>query len=390
MGTIGLMTGSSQKPHIEVGGKEQARTPAVGPARVVFLLEDLEYGGTQRQALELARRLDKSRFAVELWVLRKGDDLAPVAKEYGLPVVWMARSGWVGPQSLLTLGKRLWTTPPDILMLLTVIPNIWGRLAGRLARVPVIVGNCRGGAAPWRQHERFLWPAADHILCNSQILKDFLVSRYGLPPSRLTVVPNGVDTDFFQPGNNGRQEGSQVLLSVARLVPDKDHDTLLAAFGRLAAGHPGAELWLVGNGPRRESLEQKVQSLGLTRRVKFLPVSQDIRQVYHQADIFVLSSVAEALPNVILEAMAAGLPVVATRVGGLPEAVVPEATGLLVSPRDVTGLTGALGRLLDDPGARRKLGRQGRERVLAQFSFEAMVSRHEEVWARLLRGNKRN
>jgi glycosyltransferase involved in cell wall biosynthesis len=358
------------------------------PARLVFLLEDLEYGGTQRQALELARRLDKSRFQVELWVLRKGDDLVPVAREYGLPVVWMARSGWVGPQSLLNLGKRLWTNPPDLLMLLTAIPNIWGRLWGRLTRVPVIVGNCRGGAAPWRQHERVLWPAADHILCNSQMVKDFLVSRYGLPPSRLTVVPNGVDTDFFQPGPNGRSEDPPVLLSVARLVPDKDHDTMLAAFSRLTQRHPGAQLWLVGNGPRREVLEHKVRDLGLTERVKFLPVAKDIRHLYHQADVFVLSSVAEGLPNVVLEAMAAGLPVVATRVGGLPEAVVPEDTGLLVSPRDVAGLAAALGRLLTDPRARRDLGRRGRERVLERFSFEAMVSSHEEVWARLLWGNE--
>jgi glycosyltransferase involved in cell wall biosynthesis len=362
----------------------------MAPAKVVFLLEDLLYGGTQRQSLELARRLDKSRFAVELWVQRKGDDLAPVARGYNLPVTYLSRAGWVDPQSLLELARRLWTDPPDILMLLTVIPNIWGRFLGRLARVPVIVGNCRGGAAPWRQHEWVLWPLAHHILCNSQILKDYLVSCYGLPPARLTVVPNGVDTGFFQPGANGRQEGSPVVLSVARLVPDKDHDTLLVAFGQLAGEHPGAELWLVGNGPRLEDLEQKTRDLGLTGRVKFLPATHDIRKLYHQADIFVLSSVNEALPNVILEAMATGLPVVATKVGGLPEAVVPEDTGLLVSPRDVEGLAAALGRLLDDPGTRRKLGRRGRERALAQFSFEAMVSRHEEVWASLLRGKKQN
>ncbi|MFZ2087979.1 MAG: glycosyltransferase, partial [Desulfobaccales bacterium] len=260
------------------------RRPAI-PARLVFLLEDLEYGGTQRQALELARRLNRSRFQVELWVLRKGDDLAAVAEDYGLPVVWLARSGWVGPQSLFNLWRRLWQNPPDLLMLLTVIPNIWGRLWGRLARAPVIVGNCRGGAAPWRQHERWLWPCAHHILCNSQILKDLLVTRYGVPPERLTVVHNGVDTDFFQPPPEGRKnEGPAVLLSVARLVPDKDHDTLLAAFGQLAGRHPGAELWLVGNGPRRESLEQKVHDLGLPGRVKFLPVTKDLRHIYHQAD----------------------------------------------------------------------------------------------------------
>ena len=372
-----------------MGAGKEGKTPAGVPARLVFLLEDLEFGGTQRQALELARRLDPKRFRVELWVLRAGDDLLPVAQEYGISVVWLARSGWVGPQSLLHLGRRLWTNPPDLLMLLTAIPNIWGRLWGRVAQVPIIVGNCRGAAAPWRQHERVLWPAADHILCNSQMVKDFLVSRYGLPPARLTVVPNGVDTDFFQPGPNNRREGPPVLLSVARLVPDKDHDTMLLAFSGVAERHPEAQLWLVGNGPRRGILEQKVRDLGLAGKVKFLPVAKDIRHLYQKADVFVLSSVAEGMPNVVLEAMAAGLPVVATRVGGVPEAVVPEDTGLLVAPRDVAGLAAALGRLLDDPGARRSLGRRARERVVQQFSFGAMVKRHEEVWARLLWGNGR-
>ena len=352
----------------------------------MFLLEDLEFGGTQRQALELARRLDRSRFQIELWVLRAGDDLAPVAQKWNIPVVWLARSGWVGPQSLLNLGKHLWTTPPDLLMLLTVIPNIWGRLWGKLARVPVIVGNCRGGAAPWRQHERWLWPCADHLLCNSATIREFLISRYSLPPERVTVVHNGVDTKFFQPNPNGRPEGPPVLLSVARLVPDKDHDTLLQAFSQLSRYHKGAELWLVGNGPRRQVLEQRVRDLSIAGQVKFLPGEQVLRPLYHQADLFVLSSMAEALPNVILEAMAAGLPVVATQVGGVPEAVVPEATGLLVSPRDVIGLAAALGRLLDDPEARRSMGRLGRKRVQDRFSFPVMVSRHEEVWTRLLWG----
>jgi glycosyltransferase involved in cell wall biosynthesis len=369
-----------------VKARQPSRRPAGVPARVVFLLEDLEFGGTQRQALELARRLDRSRFQVELWVLRAGDDLAPVARDYDLPVVWLARSGWVGPQSLLGLGKRLWADPPDLLMLLTVIPNIWGRLWGRLARVPVIVGNCRGGAAPWRQHERWLWPCADHLLCNSALIKEFLTSRYGLPPARITVAVNGVDTDFFQPNPNGRPPGPPVLLSVARLVPDKDQDTLLKAFGPLSQRHPGAQLWLVGNGPRRGVLEQQARNLGLAERVKFMPPEHDLRPLYHRADLFVLSSRAEALPNVILEAMAAGLPVVATRVGGVPEAVVPEATGLLVAPGDDAALAAALGRLLDDPGERRAMGRQARERVLDQFSFPAMVSRHQELWSRLLWG----
>jgi glycosyltransferase involved in cell wall biosynthesis len=180
-----------------------------------------------------------------------------------------------------------------------------------------------------------------------------------------------------------------VLLCVARLVPDKDHDTLLAAFAQLTARHPGAELRLVGSGPRRPDLERKVQELGLAGQVKFLPTTKDVRHLYQKADIFVLSSVAEALPNVILEAMAAGLPVVATRVGGVPEAVASGDTGLLVAPRDTPGLAAALGRLLDEPETRLNMGRRGRERAVAEFSFDAMVRRHEELWAKLLRDNGR-
>lgn len=355
------------------------------PVRVVFLLEDLEYGGTQRQAVELARRVDPGRFRVELWVLRAGDDLASLARDGGIPVVWLSRSRRVGPVSLLNLARRLHRDPPQVLMLLTVIPNIWGRLFGRWARVPVIVGNCRGGAAPQRQHERWLWPLADHILCNSALIRDHLVFRCRVPARRLSVVANGVDTDFFRPAGEGLPPEPPVVLSVARLVPDKDHETLIAAFSRLHQAFPQARLWLVGNGPRRQAVEQLVSLNGLASRVNFLPTCPDLRPYYHRAAVLALSSVAEALPNVVLEAMACGLPVVATRVGGLPEAVVPEETGLLVPPRAPEALAAALGRILADPELRSRMGRRGRQRALADFSWPLMVARHEELWSSLLR-----
>lgn len=356
------------------------------PARLVFLLEDLHFGGTQRQALELARRLDRHRFQAELWVLRAGDDLAPLAREWDVPVVWLARSRKVGLQSLCALWRRLRHKPPDLLMLFTVVPNIWGRLWGRLAGVPLIVGNCRGGAAPRRQHERWLWPLAHHLLCNSQAVRDYLISACRLPAARVTVIPNGVDPDFFRPPPKGASPGPPVLLSVGRLVPDKDHDTLLKAFGLVAARHPQAELWLVGDGPRRPALQKQVLDLALNGRVRFLPGAADARAFYQRAHLLVLSSVTEALPNVVLEAMAVGLPVVATRVGAVPEAVVEGSTGLLVAPRDAVGLAEALHLLLTDPERREIMGRQGRERVLQHYSLATMVKRHEEVWTRLLWG----
>ncbi|MDP3181876.1 MAG: GT4 family glycosyltransferase PelF [Desulfobaccales bacterium] len=349
------------------------------PVRLVFLLQDLKYGGTQRQALELARRLNPSRFQTEVWLMKAGDDLAPLARGWGVPLVWLSRREEVGPVCLANLWRRLKREAPDVLLLLTVVPNIWGRILGRLAPGPVIVGNCRGGAAPKRQHERWLWPLADHIFCNSLALKARLTNHYAVPSHRLTVIPNGVDTDFFKPPAAARRPGPPRVLSIGRLVPDKDHDTLIKAFRLVATEHPQAELWLVGEGPREAALKKLVQESRLSDKVRFLPGQADVRPLMHQASLLVLSSIAEALPNVVLEAMAAGLPVVATRVGGLPEVVMPGETGWLVPPRDIPALAAGMSHLLADPKTRRAFGLAGRKRVEREFSFMAMVRSHEEV-----------
>jgi len=363
-------------------------SPTARPARLVFLLQDLKFGGTQRQTLELARRLDPGRFQVEVWVMTAGDDLAPLAREWGIPVVRLARQAAVGPLALINLWRRLHRQPPDLLMLLTVVPNIWGRILGRLARAPVIVGNCRGGGAPWRQHERLLWPLMNHLLCNTTALKTELTQRYGIPPAKITVILNGVDTEFYGPGPADPRPNHPVILSVARLVPDKDHDTLIAAFSQVSAAFPQAELWLVGDGPRRQAIQEQVRRSLAPDRVRFWPGQPDIRPLLHQACLLVLSSRYEALPNVVLEAMAAGLPVAATRVGGLPELVVPGRTGWLVPPGDAPALAAAMSQALGDAGAREALGRAGREIAVANFSLEAMTRRYETVLSSLLKDRR--
>ncbi|MFA5112524.1 MAG: glycosyltransferase family 4 protein [Desulfobaccales bacterium] len=352
--------------------------------RLVFLLQDLKVGGTQRQTLELVRRLDPARFRAEVWLMASGEDLVPLARDWGIPLVRLSRQAQVGPQALINLWRRLRRQPPDLLMLLTVVPNIWGRILGRLARIPVIVGNCRGGGAPRRQYERWLWPWMDHLLCNAVEIKTELTQGCGIPPAKVTVILNGVDTEFYCPGPAGPRSNPPVILSLARLVSDKDHDTLIAAFSQLSAAFPEAELWLVGDGPRRQAIQEQVRRSPAPDRVRFWPGQPDIRTFLHQACLLVLSSRYEALPNVVLEAMSAGLPVVATQVGGLPELVVPGRTGWLVPPGDAPALAAAMGQLLENPQACQDMGRAGRERALRDFSLETMTRLHEEVLDRLL------
>jgi glycosyltransferase involved in cell wall biosynthesis len=357
--------------------------PTTRPARLVFLLQDLKFGGTQRQVLELARRLDPARFQVEIWLLAAGDDLAALARDWGLPLMRLSRQEQVGPRALLHLWRHLRRAEIDLLMPFTVVPNIWGRVLGRMARVPLIVGNCRGGGAPRRQHEAWLWPLAHHILCNSQAVKSVLRERCRVPEARLTVIPNGVDTDYFQTAA-GPEAGPPRVLSVARMVPDKDHHTLLQAFRLTVQVNPEAELWLVGDGPRLAEVREWARRLLPPARVKFLSPREDLRPLLRQASLLALSSKTEALPNVILEAMAAGLPVVATRVGGVPELVVPGLTGWLVAPGDALGLAAALGQVLGDPDTRQAMGRAGRQRAEKEFSLKTMTRQYEAVLDRLL------
>ena len=355
--------------------------------RVAMLLQDLEFGGTQRQALELALNLDRSRFAVEIWTMRAGEDMRPLAEKGGIPSVCLSDAVRVGPESLVNLWRTLTTSRIDILLLLTVVPNIWGRVLGRMAEVPVILATCRGGASPLRQHERWMWPLADHILCNTSSLKRHLIEDCRLPESRITVIPNGVDTAFFRPTTGSLRPLRKIILCVARFVPDKDHETLIAAFSLLSRKHADVDLWLVGNGERREALERFARRIP-AGRIQFLPGKPDLRPLYHQSILLALSSCREAMPNVVLEAMASGLPVVAPAVGGLPEVIEHGRTGLLVPSRDADALAKAMEMLLTDKSKQAAFGAAGRKRVEASYSISAMVNSNEEVFSRLLNARR--
>lgn len=359
--------------------------------KVVLLLQDLFFGGTQRHALELAARLNRDRFDVALWTLIGGEDFLPQARDYGLTVRRLGRGETVGPRDLLALWRALRADTPDLLLPLTVVPNIWGRVLGRLAGVPVIIGNCRGARDCGLQHEWLLRHLADHVLCNAAALKERLTQTFHLPPQQVSVIRNGVNTEIFVPPAAPRSE-NPVILCVARLAPVKDHPTLLGAFDRLAGNHPRAELWLVGDGPAEDAVRGHVAKCRFRDRIKLLPGQADLRPLYGRATVLVLSSRHEGLPNVVLEAMASGLPVVATAVGGLPELVADGVTGRLVPPGQPQALAEALGAVLDDPAGSAAMGAAARQRAVADFSLDTMARRHEEAFLRVMgsKGRGRN
>ena len=355
------------------------------PIKTVLLLQDLHLGGTQRHALELAKRLDPSRFETEVWTLMGGEAFLPKAREYGLRVRQLSQGASVGPAGLWNLWRGLRGFRPDALLALTVVPNIWGRVLGRLARVPAVVANCRGGDDLWRQHEAVLKHLAHHHICNAKALKTALIGRYGLDPQRIDVIPTGVDTAHFAPRPE-EQDEECVLLCLARLAPIKDHETLIRAFELISPKHPKARLRLVGDGDLREELAGRMAASPARQAMELLPGTSDPASQYAKASAVVLSSTNEGMPNVLLEAMAMGLPCVGTAVGGVPEVIRNGSTGFLVPKKDPQAMAQALDELFGNKGLRERFGEQGRRTALSEHSLESVAERHAGVIERLVRG----
>ncbi|MBO4334297.1 MAG: glycosyltransferase [Desulfovibrio sp.] len=349
--------------------------------KLLFCMEDLCFGGTQRQTLELVRRLDRSRFAPQLLVFTGPTDLDAIPKSLDVPVTYLGRSRKVYPLFILSMARAIRQIAPDLLIPVTALPNIWARIWGRLLGIPVI-GTCRGGGGPKRQHERYLWRLAARIICNSQALYDHLLSL-GVSAQRLHYIPNGVDCDFFSPQLPPPSEREPVLLCVARLAEDKDHLTLLRAFELVLRAFPQARLRLVGDGPRQKELLAWVKARPHLA-VDFVPGTTDVRPNYAEARLFVLSSEREGQPNVLLEAMSSGLPVCATAVGGIPALVDDGRTGLLSEAHNAEAFAANCLRLLNDPALGDAMGKQGRAAVMASYGFASMVRAHEEVFSEVL------
>jgi len=364
---------------------------------VLYLITELDVGGAQTALLRLLAGLDRDHFSPTVACLYNGD--ATVARQIralGIPVTDLgmtARWRWDAFWRLYRLLRR---ERPTILHTWMFHANVPGRVLGRLAGVPIIISSERtmGQERRWRYWlNRITDPLTDRVVCVSQRVADFAARTIGISRAKLVVIPNGIPLENFEPGDRSRARTDLgisptacVVGTVGRLQPVKGTSYLLEAFAHLAPGYAEAILLLVGDGPQRTQLEEMAQRLGVSERVHFLGNRSDVCRLLQAMDVFVLASIWEGMPNAALEAMAVGLPVVATAVGGTPEAVADGETGLLVPSRDPDALAQAIARLLRDPELWRKMGQAGRRRVEQHFSVEQMVRRTESLYEELLRG----
>jgi glycosyltransferase involved in cell wall biosynthesis len=384
--------GGSREPLPDATGLSGASggSNATPKACGLFLMIDsLQTGGSERQFSALARSVDRERFRLHLGCIqRKGAFLEGLGDVAEFPVggslfrVQSFKTRWRLVQYLkchtISIAHAF-----DFYSNFILIP------AARWARVPVVIGSQRqlGDLLTWKQERAqaavLRW--SDMVVCNSRAAANRLM-ELGVRESQLAVIGNGLPLEAFAetPPALPRVPGELRIGMIARMnTRAKNHETFLRVAARLLPRFPALQFVLVGDGPLRQELEQKARDLGLAGQVLFLGDRRDIPGVLASLDISVLPSASESLSNVILESMAAGVPVVANRVGGNCE-LVSEDRGLLVPPDDEEALADAIERLLRDAPLRRALGCNANEFARANFTLEHIRASHEALYQDLL------
>jgi glycosyltransferase involved in cell wall biosynthesis len=362
------------------------------PVKVLYLITELNVGGAERALARLLTRIDRRQFdPVVACLYGSQSPVAGSIRALGLRVVDLGMTHKWRLDALVRLYLLLRDERPTILHSSLFHANLAGRVLGRLAKVPVVISGERtmGMESQGRYlMNRWTLSLVDCVVCVSDQVAAFCRQRIGVPPEKTAVIPNGID--FPDPATMLDKAAARLRVglpvdgvmvgTVARLDPVKRLDVLLGALHRLE----GVFAFVVGYGPEEQRLKEMAEKLGLGERVRFAGYQQDVWAWLAACDVFALSSDWEGMPNAVLEAMAAGLPVVATAVGGTPDVVVQGATGLLVPPDDAKALAAALDRLIHDPGLRRTMGAAGRQRVRARFSLQQMVERTQALYRELL------
>ena len=363
------------------------------PTPIALCITDLDRGGAERALVEVVTRLDRREWAPVVYCIGPRGELVDSLDEAGIETHCLNAT----PRDALVvyrLAKHLGRQKPALLQSFLFHANLAGRLAAWLAGVPVVLSGIRVAEREKTWHlrlERWTKRLVDRHVCVSQSVADFTEKSLQLRPGQLSVIPNGVDAETISTTvpadltSLGVPAGAETLLFAGRLHPQKGLSDLLHAFQQLvAADKRDVHLLIAGRGPLERKARKFVEVRGLDSRVHWLGTRRDLPAVMRASTMLVLPSLWEGMPNVVLEAMAAGLPVVATAVDGTQELLAPRATGWLCRPGDVESLTTTLRQALDAPAARREFAARAQQTARKHFTWDTSAEGYSLLWRELL------
>jgi len=355
----------------------------------------LDRSGAEKQLLLLAAGLVQAGdLDVHVCALSRGGPLEPEFQAAGAPAVVIGKRGKLDPRAYWQLKRHIVRLRPNLVQTWLFAANAYGRAAALQAGVKHLVAGERS-VDPWKSWhqlaiDRLLARRTAAIVVNSPGVRDFYV-RHGLPPSKFRIIPNGVPAS--KPSGSSRAgvlaefnlpAGTRLIGVVCRLWPQKRVKDLIWAADLLQVVRPDVHVLVIGEGPQRTRLERFAEQCTVAERVHFLGLRHDVPRLMPHFDLLWLASGYEGLPNVVMEALAAGVPVVASDIPGNRDLVVQGQNGFLVPAGDRAGFGRFANKILNDPALAAAMGAAGRERMTREFSVERMVSNYAELYRELL------
>lgn len=369
----------------------------MAPIRLAHVIYDLGFAGKEQGIIKVVNQMDPERFKVDVIVLNRIDENA-LSPDLNFDIVPLQKERANDPKLIFRLAALFRQKQYDIVYTHSWNTLLEGYLGAKIAGVPIRVHGEHGTF----EHSKVknvlqprVWARFDAITVVADALRQKMIQEFQYKHPNVVVIHNGVDRSRFFPSDDYRADCRKrlslndefVIGTVGRLHPVKDHFTLIRGFAQFSQKVPKARLVIVGKETQRGVYQQcldLIHDLQISDRVLFVPPSRQVEKLYNGFDVFCLSSISEGCSNVILEAMACGVPVVATRTGGTPELVEHGKTGLLFEVHDAAGLASHLERLHQDGAFRLALQKNGLQSIAERFSLKRTVEKYEQLYETLL------
>ncbi len=358
--------------------------------RILLMAHQLNLGGTERQLTEIAKSLDRTRFEPHVGCFHSEGIRAGELRAAGIPILRLPVTSFLSPTALSggwQLRRYIRDKHIDLVHTFDVPLNVFGVPVARISRAPVVVSSQRAHRDLTPGLYRGLLRITDHlvdaVVVNCEFMRRHLIDDDHVPERLIHLCYNGIDLEIFRPEVKPRS--TEIAIGVVcALRPEKGLSTLLEAFAHLRPKHAGVKLVLVGDGPLKSALQSQAAALGILDACTFAPTTARVADWLRSFDIFVLPSLSEALSNALMEAMACGCCVVASRVGGNPELTGENERGLLFNAGDSAQLAAALERLIASPELRAGLAAKAARFIHSGFSLAASARRMGAIYDGLI------
>ncbi|MGM0484579.1 MAG: glycosyltransferase [Candidatus Krumholzibacteriota bacterium] len=367
---------------------------------VVHAIRSLEFGGAEKVVLKLSHlQRISGRISPRLACMVGAGELRSEAESYGLPWTVTGMGGIKYLSPILRLVSFFRRIRPDIVHTHNLVAHVHAAPAARILGIPVIHtkhGRAVSSFSRFPGLRRWIYNLAARIAVVSDETGKNFIRKTGIDPGKVVTVYNGIEIEAFSGGGEGRLreelgigDSETVIGSLSRLSPEKDHRTIMKAFSPVAAGHENCRLLIVGDGPLREELERMAAELSLSSRVVFAGFREDTAASLAAMDLFLQPSLEEGLSLTILEAAAAGVPIITTPVGGTPEIIVDGAEGVMVEPGSSRQLASAMESFLEEPERFEKMAEAAKRKVRDRFSLSAMERKYSGLYLEISGKNRR-